>query len=363
MRPPPWWIRRFVLAPLVVVFAALMLALAPLWMLAAVVLSPFVAGRLRPVRLLWLITVYSLVEAVALGVMLVLWLAAGCGWRIRRPAFQRAHYRLCGQALRILYRQARWVLRLSVHIGGASPDVLPVGRPLIVLCRHAGPGDSFLLAHALINWYSREPRIVLKNSLLWDPTVDVLLSRLPNRFIVPGAARAAVRDIAELATGLDANDALVIFPEGGNFTPERWRRAIDRLRRLGLPGMARRAERMRNVLPPQPGGVLAALEASDRADVALVGHTGVDHLRTVADVWRALPMDKTITMRWWLEPAADVPRREDERIEWLYRWWARIDEWISTNRPEAAARPGFTAPPRSRLRGPQARSSRFTDTS
>jgi ABC-type cobalamin/Fe3+-siderophores transport system ATPase subunit len=27
--------------------------------------------------------------------------------------------------------------------------------------RHAGPGDSFLLLHALVNWYAREPRIVL----------------------------------------------------------------------------------------------------------------------------------------------------------------------------------------------------------
>jgi len=50
----------------------------------------------------------------------------------------------------------------------------------------------------------------------------------------PGADRA-------LAAGLDADDALVIFPEGGNFTPERWVRAIARLRRLSLHKMAARA--------------------------------------------------------------------------------------------------------------------------
>jgi len=125
----------------------------------------------------------------------------------------------------------------------------------------------------------------------------------------------------------------VIFPEGGNFTPYRWKRAIARLHRLGLHQMARRASRMHNVLPPHPGGVLAALSAAPEADVVLVGHTGVDHLLTVADVWRELPMDKNIVMQWWLEPRSAVPDGEQERIEWLYGWWARIDRWIADNRP------------------------------
>jgi hypothetical protein len=83
----------------------------------------------------------------------------------------------------------------------------------------------------------------------------------------------------------------------------------------------------------RPGGVLAALEAAPDADVMLVAHTGVDHLLTVADVWRELPMDKRITMQWWLEPASAVPDTPDERVDWLYSWWARIDAWIAENRP------------------------------
>jgi len=326
------------LAPFVVVFALVMLAAAPIWLLVTVLVSPFVRGYLRPVRLLWLITVYLLVEACALVAMAAMWFASGFGARVRGPRFQRAHYQLCGAALRVLYRQAAWVLRLTVEFEGATPDSLAPGKPLVVLSRHAGPGDSFLLIHALLNRYDREPRIVLKNSLLWDPAIDVLLGRLPSRFIVPGADRAE-EEIGDLATGLDENDALVIFPEGGNFTPERWERAIVRLRKLGLYAMARRAERMRNVLPPKPGGVLAALASASNANVVLVAHTGVDHLRTVADVWQALPMDKTIIMQWWLETAADVPAGEDARIEWLYRWWARIDAWISENRPATEPAP------------------------
>ena len=72
------------------------------------------------------------------------------------------------------------VVRVRVRIEGTDPDSAPRGRPLLVLCRHAGPGDSFLLAHALINWYDREPRIVLEESLQWDPAINVLLNRLPS---------------------------------------------------------------------------------------------------------------------------------------------------------------------------------------
>jgi 1-acyl-sn-glycerol-3-phosphate acyltransferase len=336
-------VRRVLLAPLVLLLSLGLVVTIPLWMVVTLVVSPFTPGRLRPLRLLWLVTVYLVVEAVLLVTLFGLWVAAGCGWRVRGPTFQRAHYRLCGVVLRVLYRQASWVLRVSVHIDGTDPDAVPHGRPLLVLCRHAGPGDSFLLVHALINWYAREPRIVLKEALQWDPAIDVLLNRLPSRFIAPARRRRddAEAQVSALATALDSDDAFVIFPEGGNFTPKRWATAIARLRGLGLPAMARRAEAMPNVLAPRPGGVLAALDAAPGTDVIFVAHTGVDHLFTVADVWRELPMDKRIAMQWWLEPAHAVPAGADERIEWLYRWWARIDAWIADNRPVDLPLRGF----------------------
>jgi hypothetical protein len=44
-------------------------------------------------------------------------------------------------------------------------------------------------------------------------------------------------------------------------------------------------------------------------------------------------MDKSIAMQWWLEPVDAVPAGADDRVEWLYGWWARIDAWIEDNRP------------------------------
>ena len=90
---------------------------------------------------------------------------------------------------------------------------------------------------------------------------------------------------------------------------------------------------MTNVLAPRPGGLIAALDAAPEADVVMVAHTGLDHLASVGDLWRALPMDKQIIMRWWQVPRDEIPAGRDERIEWLYAWWERVDGWVEEHRP------------------------------
>ncbi|MFC8847469.1 MULTISPECIES: 1-acyl-sn-glycerol-3-phosphate acyltransferase [unclassified Micromonospora] len=330
---PPRWVRRLLLAPGVVLLAVAVATTLPAWALAALALSPLVPGRLRPLRLLWIGCVYLVWDAAALLALFVLWLASGFGVWKRTPPFQRAHYVLAGHFLQVFFWQARWTLRLRIDVVGTDPDTALPGRPELVLCRHAGPGDSFILIHALVNWFHREPRIVLKESLQWDPAIDVLLNRLPSRFLAPASGRreSVTEQIGHLATGLDDDDAFVIFPEGGNFTPRRRLRAIARLRSLGLERMALRAERMRHVLAPQPGGLLAALDAAPDAGVIFVAHTGLDRMLTVADVWRELPMDKRIIMRFWSVPPEEIPVGRQERIDWLFDWWARIDEWIAAH--------------------------------
>ncbi len=326
--------RRVVLAPAVIAFTVLLLTTVPLWLILAAVLSPVVSGRLRPLRLLWLAIMHLGLESIMLIELFGLWIASGFGLFIRRPWFERVHYDIAQTYLIIFFREARRVLRLKIVTEGPTPDAFP-GEPLLVCCRHAGPGDSFTLMYALMHWYGREPRVVLKDTLAWDPAIDVILNRVPSRFISgrPKTGHDLESQIAELATGLDENDAFVIFPEGGNFTPERRRRAIDKLRRLGLEAMARRAERMQHVLAPRPGGLLAALDAAPEADIVLVAHTGLDHLLTVADVWRELPMDKQIIMRWWRVPRNEIPDGRDDRIDWLFSRWEQIDRWIAEHRP------------------------------
>jgi 1-acyl-sn-glycerol-3-phosphate acyltransferase len=336
---PPIWVRRLILAPAVLLLAAGLLVTLPVWLLLALAASPLAPGHLRVPRLVFLAIAYLVWDAAALIALAVLWVASGFGRQIRSPGFQRAHYVLTGRFLSMLFWLARWSLHLTVDVVGTDPDTAAPGRPEIVVSRHAGPGDSFILIHSLVNWFDREPRIVLKAALQWDPAVDVLLNRLPNRFISPGrdGTERLEQQISELATGLDDNDAFVIFPEGGNFTPRRRISAIARLRARGLHDMADRARNLRNLLPPKPAGLSAAIDAAPDAGVIFVAHTGLDRMVTIGDVWRELPMDKQLIMRFWSVPPEEVPDGEEERVAWLYDWWARIDAWIEENRP--AARP------------------------
>ena len=77
---PPRWLRRVLLAPLVLVLALVMVTTLPVWLLVAAAASPLVPGRLRPLRVLWIGSVYLVVDAAALVAMFLLWVASGLGW-------------------------------------------------------------------------------------------------------------------------------------------------------------------------------------------------------------------------------------------------------------------------------------------
>jgi 1-acyl-sn-glycerol-3-phosphate acyltransferase len=348
---PPRLVRRLVLAPLAVVIA-----------LAAVLLSPVLAllilgfellrrvppSRRRGLRLLRFALIWLTAETAALLACLGLWAASGFGGRLSTEPYQSRHYAIMRRFLDRLYRAATRAFRLRVEIEEpeltAEEQAARLARPVIVLSRHAGPGDSLLLVRHLLTVYQRRPRVIMKASMQFDPGVDVVANRVPNVFIRPRLVGEQIytEQIQRLAQGLDRAGALVIFPEGGNWTPGRWHRGIRRLERLDRHDLAARASQMPNVLPPRPGGALAAIAACPQADVIFVAHAGLDELVSVRDVWRSLPLDHVVHAKWWRIPAAQVPRSagHEEQVQWLYDWWQRIDSWISENRPG-----GTEAPP------------------
>ena len=312
--------------------------LLPVLVVVAVVVSVWLPGRWRGLRLLSFALVYLALQVAGLAAAAVLWVLSGFGRWFHTSASRAAHYTVLRLLLDVLMRVAQRLFALRLVTDGTSWSPLDDGVPgstnaMVVLSRHAGPGDSFLLVHTLMNRdHLRQPRIVLKDVLQLDPLIDVYLNRLPNHFVSadPAVGYGAEEAIADLARNLGEEDALLIFPEGANFTPQRRTRAIQRLRDRGLLAAVRRAETMRHLLPPRPGGVVAALQSAPHADVVLVAHTGLEHLSTVRDLWRSLPMDKTLHLRWWFIPAADVPRDESRLTDWLYHWWETIDAWITT---------------------------------
>jgi 1-acyl-sn-glycerol-3-phosphate acyltransferase len=171
---------------------------------------------------------------------------------------------------------------------------------------------------------------VLKHTLALDPWIDVLLGRVPHGFIDPdGHGDRAVALITDLAVGLGSRDALVIFPEGGNFTPGRRRRAIDQLQRHGRWRRARQAAQLRHVLAPRPSGALSAIDAAPQADLVIMAHAGLGHLDSAAAIWKGIPLKRPLQVTWWRIPASDVPSGRDARTEWLNAQWSRVDDWIA----------------------------------
>lgn len=379
---PPRLVRRLVLAPLAVLIAIAVAVLFPLLACLALIFglighsrgpggpAPRQAppgrpvespprqlswpGRMRSLRLLYFALIWLGAETAALFTCLGLWVISGFGGRLRTEPYQSRHYAIMRRFLDRVYRSATSTFKVRVEI--TEPELTPaeqasrLARPIIVLSRHAGPGDSFLLVRHLLSVYQRRPRIVMKATLQLDPGVDVVANRLPNVFIHRrggGGDRFYTEQIERLAGGLDQAGALVIFPEGGNWTPGRWRRGVQRLEQLGRGDLAERARRMPNVLAPRAGGAFAAIRACPDADVIFVAHAGLDRLVGMRDVWRSLPMDQVIKVRWWRVPVGEVPRTagHEAQLLWLYGWWERIDAWISENYP-GGAEPAPSVPDR-----------------
>jgi 1-acyl-sn-glycerol-3-phosphate acyltransferase len=343
---PPRPVRRAVLAPLVIVVAAALVVLSPLLALLALafgLLGRARPGRMRGLRLLYFALIWLAAETSALFMCLGLWLASGFGGRLHSEPYQSRHYAIMRWFLDLLYRAGTGTFGVRVEVDEpeltAEEQAARLARPVIVLSRHAGPGDSFLLVRHLLSVYGRRPRVVMKATMQLDPGVDVVANRLPNVFIQPRriGEKLFVEQIERLARGLDHTGALVIFPEGGNWTPGRWRRSIRRLEQRGRRDLANRAREMPNLLAPRTGGALSAIAACPDADVIFVAHAGLDRLVSVSDVWRSMPMDQAVRAKWWRVPVDQVPRSlgHEAQVQWLYDWWQRIDAWISENRPAA----------------------------
>jgi 1-acyl-sn-glycerol-3-phosphate acyltransferase len=334
---PPRMARRLVLAPLWVVVAVAFVVLSPLLALLTLAfgLRRLRPGRMRGLRLLYFALIWLAAEAAALFMCLGLWVASGFGGRLSTEPYRSRHYAIMRWYLGKVFRAATRTLGLRVEIDEPEPCAEP-DRPVIVLSRHAGPGDSFLLVHYLTSVYGRRPRIVMKATLQLDPGIDVVTNRLPNVYVEGHRSgdKLFIEQIRRLARGLDEDGALVIFPEGGNWTPGRWQRRVRRLEQAGREDLAARARAMPNVLAPRAGGALAATGARPDADVIFVAHVGLDRLASVGDVWRSLPMDQIVHATWWRVPADPVPRSADREVQvrWLYDWWQRVDAWIAQHR-------------------------------
>jgi 1-acyl-sn-glycerol-3-phosphate acyltransferase len=320
----PLWARRLMIP---VVVAAELFLLVLLAVGAVIGLIAALADRRRRLLRITLMGIsYIVVELLALTGLAVVW--ALRPFRPRRW-YDGVNLRILAAALGAILSAGRVLVGFRVVVSD-PPSLAPfvTDEPVIVLARHGGVGDSYALVWLLASRYQRRPRLVAKEILQWEPLLDVALNRMGACFLPrradPGTDLASRIEI--LAADLTAGDALLLFPEGANWTPTRRRRAIARLRADRKPEAGRRAQLMENVLPARPAGVFACLQARPDLAVVVFAHAGLDKITTVAGVWQAIPFRRPMTVRWW--PTVQPPTDQQNRLYWLSTEWAIVDEWI-----------------------------------
>lgn len=208
--------RRSVTAPVYLASFVINTVGAPLF-LAVALLVDLARGRgtvmVRCVLGLW---AYLAVEAFGLALLPLLWLA-GQGseerWRAAHHWFARVW--------------ARWVfwslVRLFEVRVAVEGDAEAAHGPVIVFCRHVSPVDNLLAAVFLEGRHGLRLRWVMNGWLARDPCIDIVGHRLASAFLTVGS-REGPRQIAKVAAlgeSLGPRDGVLVFPEGGLFTPDR----------------------------------------------------------------------------------------------------------------------------------------------
>jgi 1-acyl-sn-glycerol-3-phosphate acyltransferase len=210
--------------------------------------------------------------------------------------------------------------RLRIEVTGL--ESLAPG-PLVVCARHVSIIDSLLPAWLLARAGMR-PRFVMKDELLVDPCLDIVGHRIPNHFLdrTPEDAGSELEAITELARGMGVADAAVIFPEGTVVTPERRRRAWERLAAQS-PDRARRLATLQELAPVRPAGTIALLRGAPTADVAFVTHRGLESLRRVADAAQVVPLPEPVRVTITRHRRDQIP--ETDLAAWLDEQWLAED--------------------------------------
>ncbi|HUP24771.1 MAG TPA: 1-acyl-sn-glycerol-3-phosphate acyltransferase [Thermoanaerobaculia bacterium] len=337
--------RRLLTVSIHVLGAVVLGVAAPILLLVTGAIDVLQALRRRPVAVRWewsrvflFLLAYLFAETAGLVVAGWLWLRHGAwrGFGGANGARRWARY-LDGNYL----LQEKWIsalggsgLRLyGIRLRLEGEDAVP-GGPILFFIRHASIADSVLAGILLQSGHGFRLRYVLKRRLLLDPCFDIVGNRLPNRFARRGSDRPEeeVAAVAKLAEGLGRDEGVLIYPEGTRFTPEKRERLLATLEERGAVVELERARRLCHVLPPRLGGPLALLETNARsatpANALFCAHAGFEGGTTLGELLRGQIIGRTVYIRFWRVPFAEIPHALDERVAWLYGEWEKVEEFV-----------------------------------
>lgn len=334
VKVPPRSVRALVITPVVFIGALTVAILSPLLHLVLALIDIVDGNRWRFTRIIGLGIAFCVVEVVGLFLAFVLWVISGFGIWVKAGWSQSLHRAVVGIWLDLI------TSAIQVFIGfhfEFPKDALPSG-PLLVFSRHAGPGDALLVAHSLMRTHQRKVRMLGTTKLLWDPFFNHVVRRLPFHFCEqnPTDPQREISEVMASAESIEDDGAMIIFPEGGNFTPTRYQMALERLEERGQDDRVDMARHMTHVLPPRTAGALAAFDACPQASSVFVAHVGLDDLMSLQDLWRRVPIRRTVRATFWVADRGTVPEGPKATSDWLWEQWAAVDKWIDEHFDELA---------------------------
>ncbi len=211
--------------------------------------------------------------------------------------------------------------------------------PVVVMIRHASIIDNTVPDAVIAHAHGLGLRYVIKRELQMIPTIDIAGRWVPTNFVrrASGDTEGEVDRLRMLTTDLGEGEGILIYPEGTRHTDAKLIRAKEKIA-AAQPEIAPLADRLQNLLPPRLGGPLALLEETAGTDVVFCAHIGFDGFETIGDIWSGGLVGRTIAVRFWRCPAAEIPADREGQIAWLYKNWQQLDDWVGEHRvPNAAA--------------------------
>ena len=322
--------RRVVSISAITLAAVVAVALLPLLPLA--LLIDLVTG-LSLARAFAFILWYLVCEVVGVVAAAALWLRRV----LQRPTtavWEDWNYGLQARWARALFGAAERCFSLRVDVHG---DDACRGGAIVLLSRHASVADTVLPAVFVAARHGVRLRTVLKRELLWDPCLDIVGQRIPNAFVGRDGKDSAgeIGKVEGLAKSLGDGDGVLIYPEGTRFSPQKLQQVRANLEAAhsagrGDPRVRDLAAQLTHVLPPQLGGVMAALAAATTADVVICTHVGFDGIRTFGDLVRGTLVRRHVRVHFRRLPRAVVPADADARVGWLLEEWREVDRQVGS---------------------------------
>jgi 1-acyl-sn-glycerol-3-phosphate acyltransferase len=242
---------------------------------------------------------------------------------------------------RLYALEASWadaLLRAMLRLFGMRLEVTGLEAlrpgPIVLVGNHVSVADALLPAAFATGRAGIRIRYVAKAELVWDPCVDLAGHFLPNVFVRRGSADTP-GDLARVVTlvgELGAGDGVTLFPEGTRFTPAKRDALLARRLAAGPREHLAADRRLRCLLPPRTGGLLAIFDGRPGTDLVVMAHTGLEGAVRIPDLWRGALIGRTLRVEFWRVPGATLPADRDGRVDWIYAQWVRLDGWLAAAR-------------------------------